>query len=86
MRQINIIPAPNGGVSFTTVHIFNNEHNSVDVSIDYSKVDYEDYLKRAEVIGSPTSLVFEGSGNLLSFTIDRALLGGRDFDDTATCL
>lgn len=71
-----MVLAPNGSISFTTTSIFNLEHNALEVSIDYSKVGYEDYIKRAEVVGTPTSLVFEGSGDTLAFSIDRALLGG----------
>lgn len=77
MRTLNMTLAPNGGVSFTATPIFKNEHNAIEINIDYSKVGYEDYIKRAEVVGEPTSLVFEGSGDTLAFSIDRALVGGN---------
>lgn len=77
MRTLNMVLAPNGSVSFTATPIFKNEHNAIEINIDYSKVGYEDYIKRAEVVGEPTSLVFEGSGDTLAFSIDRALVGGN---------
>lgn len=76
MRKLNMVLAPNGSISFTAMPIFNQEHNAIEVVVDYSKVGYGDYLKKVEVVGSTTPLVFEGIGDTLAFSIDRYLLRG----------
>jgi len=79
MRTIRLELQPNGSVKYGyTGSIFQNEHNVMEVEVDYSAVpDYVNHIKRVEVDGLTTPRIYEESvGNTVSFSIERMSLVG----------